>query len=41
MVLDDNNSQMGIELALRKPNMFIGHDENRVEIQIIYLFDSN
>ena len=28
MILDDNNNQIGIELACRKP-MYIGHDENR------------
>ena len=30
MVLDDNNSQLGIKLACRK-QMYIGHDENRME----------
>ena len=42
MVLDDNNSQIGIEgfePACRKP-MYIGHDENRTVNQI-YLLDSN
>ena len=28
MVLDDNNSQLGIKLACRK-QMYIGHDENQ------------
>ena len=32
MVLDDNNSQLGIVFACRKP-MYIGHDENRMANQ--------
>ena len=32
MVLDDSNSQLGIELACRK-QMYIGHDEKRMENQ--------
>ena len=32
MVLDDNNSQLGIELACGK-QMYIGHDEKRMENQ--------
>ena len=39
MVLDDNNSQIGIEFACRKP-MYIGHDENRTANQN-YLLNSN
>ena len=32
MVLDDNNSQLEIELACTK-QMYIGHDEKRIENQ--------
>ena len=39
MVLDDNNNQIGIEFACRKP-MYIDHDENRTANQN-YLLDSN
>ena len=35
MVLDDNNSQTGIELACRKP-MYIGHDKTERQIKVIY-----
>ena len=35
MVLDDNNSQTGIELACKKP-MYIGHDKTERQIKVIY-----
>jgi len=35
MVLDDNNCQIGIELASRKPMyIHVGHDKNRMANQI-------
>ena len=39
MVLDDNDIQIGIELACRKP-MNTDHDENKTAKQI-YLLDIN
>ena len=36
MVLNDNNSHIGIELAGSKPT-YIGHDENRMANQIQFI----
>ena len=40
MVLDDNNSQTGIELACRKP-MYIGHDKTERKSKLLGTFSTD